>query len=151
MRRRLAFHSSSITQCRDVRGVISVISEGVDSPSAAPTMCTVVAILVVLCLANSARADVTKKTELDDVEVFQKIVLPPLLTPRDALRDAQKDDVETVGKTPGSVQLGKYSWNWAPKRIARPGFSNLATGWYDRSNPGNEVPTWGKFIPTIRI
>lgn len=90
-----------------------------------------------LCLFSLCFADKVKppKSEKDDVEVFQKIVLPPLLTPKDSAPPEK---------------LGKLTWgNKWNSRVVRPfGRDQVGVGtggWYDRSNPGNEVPTWGKF------
>ncbi|XP_054262064.1 protein mesh isoform X2 [Macrosteles quadrilineatus] len=87
-----------------------------------------------LCLFSLCFADKVKppKSEKDDVEVFQKIVLPPLLTPKDSAPP---------------TKLGKLTWgNKWNSRVVRPfGRDQVGVGtggWYDRSNPGNEVPTW---------
>lgn len=106
-------------------------------------MCSVPLMVFCVLWMSSCCHSGSPKSERDDVEVFQRIVLPPVLTAKDG---PKHDDVDLFLGPLGSSKSGKYSSKWNPSRLARPGYANLASTWYDRSFPGNEVPSWGELF-----
>lgn len=106
--------------------------------------------LTVLCLSTVCLSEsaTSPQVESDDVEVFQKIVLPPVLTRKDSeaqFHNRLKGDDSDVFPEPKSSKLySSYSWN-LPKISGKHLSEKYATSWTDRNNPGNEVPTWGEF------
>lgn len=98
-----------------------------------------------MCLSESARSP---QVESDDVEVFQKIVLPPVLTRKDSeaqFHNRLKDgDIDVLPDQKSSKLYSSYNWN-LPRISGSKLSGKYSTSWTDRNNPGNEVPTWGEF------
>lgn len=104
---------------------------------------TLLCFSTVCCLSESARSP---QVESDDVEVFQKIVLPPVLTRKDSeaqFHNRLKGD-DVLPEPKSSKLYSSYNWN-LPRISGKQLSGKYASSWTDRNNPGNEVPTWGEF------
>lgn len=105
----------------------------------AVVMCPVLLVsLSVLCFSTRSFCQTTEA----DVEVFQKIGLPPVLT----YKNVRNADVDLLPGPLGTSRTSKYTRTWRPpSKLFRPGQASMASTWFDRSFPGSEVPTWGEF------